>query len=179
MISTAYAAETAGGAAAHGAFYDSPTFWVAISFAIFVVLLAKPVWKFATSALDKKIDEIEASIEEATKLREEAQDLLAGYKRKIADAEKEAEDIVGQARDEAQLLKNRMTTDLEASLERREKLAMDRIAQAENDATAEVRAMTADVALAATRQLLIDNAKDAKADELIDGAIKELPEKLN
>ena len=72
-----------------------------------------------------------------------------------------------------------MTTDLEASLERREKLAIDRIAQAETDATTEVRAMTADIALAATRQLLIDNAKDAKADELIDGAIEELPEKLN
>ncbi|MBT7956815.1 MAG: F0F1 ATP synthase subunit B [Rhodospirillaceae bacterium] len=177
MISTAYAAS--GAAAGQEAFYDSPTFWVALSFVIFVLLLAKPMWKFVTAALDKKIDEIEASIEEAAKLREEAQDLLAGYKRKIADAEKEAEDIVNQARDEAQALKNRMTTDLEASLERREKLAIDRIAQAETDATTEVRAMTADIALAATRQLLIDNAKDAKADELIDGAIKELPEKLN
>ncbi len=177
MISTAYAAS--GAAAGQEAFYDSPTFWVALSFVIFVLLLAKPMWKFVTAALDKKIDEIEASIEEATKLREEAQDLLAGYKRKIADAEKEAEDIVGQAREEAQALKNRMTADLEASLERREKLAMDRIAQAETDATTEVRAMTADIALAATRQLLVDNAKDAKADELIDGAIKELPEKLN
>ncbi|MDP7601704.1 MAG: F0F1 ATP synthase subunit B, partial [Rhodospirillales bacterium] len=84
-----------------------------------------------------------------------------------------------QARDEALLLKNRMTEDLEASLERREKLAMDRIAQAETDATTEVRAMTADIALAATRQLLVDNTNNTKADELIDGAIKELPEKLN
>ena len=72
-----------------------------------------------------------------------------------------------------------MTADLEASLERREKLAIDRISQAENDATAEVRAMTADLALTATRQLLIDNVKDAKADELIDAAVKELPNKLN
>ena len=177
MISTAYAASE--GATSHSAFYDSPTFWVALAFTIFVVMLAKPMWKFTTTALDKKIDKIEVSIEEATKLREEAQDLLAGYKRKIADAEKEAEDIVAQARDEALLLKNRMTEDLEASLERREKLAMDRITQAETDATTEVRAMTADIALAATRQLLVDNAKHAKADELIDGAIKELPEKLN
>lgn len=177
MISTAYAASAEG--VSQSAFYDSPTFWVAVSFVIFVSIFAKPVWKFATAALDKKIDEIEASIEEATKLREEAQDLLATYKRKIGDAEKEAEDIVGQARDEALALKNRMTEDLEASLERREKLAIDRIAQAEIDATTEVRAMTADVALEATRQLLIANAKDAKGDKLIDGAIKELSEILN
>ena len=177
MISTAYAASAEG--AAHEAFYADPAFWVAIAFVIFVLAFAKPVWKFATVALDKKIDEIEASIEEATKLREEAQDLLASYKRKIADAEKEAEGIVGQARDEAQTLKNRMTADLEASLERREKLAIDRISQAENDATAEVRAMTADLALEATRQLLIDNVKDTKADELIDSAVKDLPNKLN
>jgi|TARA_B100000959_G_scaffold74583_2_gene79266 F-type H+-transporting ATPase subunit b len=177
MISTAYAASE--GATSHSAFYDSPTFWVALAFAIFVVMLAKPMWKFTTTALDKKIDKIKISIEEATKLREEAQDLLAVYKRKIADAEKEAEGIVAQARDEALLLKNQMTEDLETSLERREKLAMDRIAQAETDATTEVRAMTADIALAATRQLLVDNANNTKADELIDGAIKELPEKLN
>jgi F-type H+-transporting ATPase subunit b len=177
MISTAYAASAEG--ASHGSMLDDPAFWVAVAFVVFVVIFAKPVWKFATVALDKKIDEIETSIEEATKLREEAQDLLASYKRKIADAEKEAEAIVGQARDEATALKNRMTADLEASLERREKLAIDRISQAENDATAEVRAMTADLALAATRQLLIDNVKDAKADELIDAAVKELPNKLN
>ena len=176
MISTAYAASEG---ASQAPFYDSPTFWVAISFAIFVLTFAKPVWKFATVALDKKIDEIETSLEEATKLREEAQDLLASYKRKIADAEKEAEDIIGQAREEAQALKNRMTTDLEGSLERREKLAIERIAQAETDATAEVRIMTAELALEATRQLLIDNVKDAKADELIDSAVKDLPNKLN
>ncbi len=177
MISTAYAASAEG--ASHGSMIDDPAFWVAVSFVIFVAIFAKPVWKFATSALDKKIDEIEATIEEATKLREEAQDLLASYKRKIADAEKEAEAIINQAREESQALKNRMTTDLEAALGRREKLAIDRIAQAENDATAEVRAMTADLALEATRQLLIDNVKDAKADELINAAVKELPNKLN
>lgn len=177
MISTAFAATAQG--AAPAPFYDSPSFWVAVSFVIFVLIFAKPIWKFATVALDKKIDEIESSIEEATKLREEAQDLLASYKRKIAEAEKEAENIIGQARDEATALKNRMTADLEASLRRRERLAIDRITQAENDATAEVQAMTADLALEATRQLLVENVKDAKADELINAAVKDLPNKLN
>ncbi len=177
MIGTAYAA-TEG--AAHGApFYHSTSFWVAVAFVILVVSLAKPVWKLVTVALDGKIEEIRSKIEEATKLREEAQDMLASYKRKIADAEKESEDIVTQAREEAKALKDRMTSDLEASLKRREKLAMDRIQQAEIEATAEVRAMTTEIALSATHQLLAENVKGDKADELVNDAIKELPEKLN
>ena len=177
MIAQVYAAGAEN--ATPEAFYADPAFWVAVAFIIFVLIFAKPVWKFASVALDKKISEIETSIEEATKLREEALDLVTNYKRKIVDAEKEAEAIISQARDEALAMKSLMTSDLEVSLKRRKKLAMDRIAQAEKDATAEVRAMTADLALAATRQLLIENVTEIKADELIDAAVNELPTKLN
>ena len=176
MMSTAYAATV--GAAQQESFYESPTFWVAVSFVIFVLLVAKPAWKFATSALDKKIGEIEASIEEATKLREEAQDILAGYKRKLAEAEKEAEEIIAAARDEALALRNRMAEELEASVQRREKQAIDRIAQAEADATQEVRNMTADIALNAARHILIDQVKGDKAETLINDSIKDLSEKF-
>ncbi len=177
-MSTAYAA-SAEGAAQAASMWAEPTIWVAVSFVIFVVLFAKPAWNFATSALDKRIVEIESSIEEATKLCEEAQDMLAGYKRKIAEAEQEAEDIVAQARDEAKVLKDRIAMDMETSLKRREKLAMDKIQQAETEATAEVRALTSEIALSAAHQLLADNVKGDKADELVDGAIQELPENWN
>ncbi len=156
----------------------SPAFWVAVAFVVFVLIFAKPVWKFVTKALDAKITDIEVSIEEAAKLREEAQDLLASYKRKLVDAEKEAETIISQAREEALALKIRMTDDLEASLERREKLAMERISQAENDATVEITTMTSDIALTAARQLLIENIDESKGDELIDSAIQDLEKRL-
>jgi F-type H+-transporting ATPase subunit b len=161
------------------AFYDNPGFWVAVAFVIFVLIFARPVWRFSVKSLDKRINEIETSIEEATKLREEAQDLLASYKRKLASAEKEAEEIIGQAREEALGLKTQMAKDLEISLNRREKLALDRISQAENDATSEVKTMITDVALAATRQLLIENIDNTKADELINKSIIDLSNKLN
>ncbi len=177
MIPNAYASTTSG--ILPQTIFASPAFWVAIAFVIFVLICAKPIWKFTVKALDSKISEIEASIEEATNLRDEAQDLLAGYKRKLADAEQQAEAIVNEARKEALALKTRMTNDLEASLDRREKLAIDRIAQAENDATAEVKAMTADIALTATRQLLIENINDKKADALINSSIEDLSKKLN
>ncbi len=178
MISSAIS-QTADGAGQAGSVLNNPSLWVAISFILFLALIAKPGWRFITSSLDKKIDEIRAKIEEATKLREEAQDILAAHKRKLSDAEKEADDIINQAREEAQTLRKTLTEDLENALQRREKLAMDRIAQAETDAQEEVRALTTEIALAAARGLLADAVQNDKADTLIDEAIKELPEKLN
>jgi len=157
----------------------SPAFWVAVAFVVFILIFAKPIWKFTTRTLDSRITDIEESIEEATKLREEAQDLLASYKRKLIDAEKEAETIINEAREEALALKIRMTDDLEKSLERREKLAKERISQAENDATAEISTMTSEVALTAARQLLIENIDESKGDELIDFSIQDLSKRLN
>ena len=112
-------------------------------------------------------------------MREEAQDILAAHKRKLSDAEKEADDIINQAREEAQILRTKLTQDLEIALQRREKLAMDRIAQAEADAQEEVRMLTTDIALEAARSLLADTVQNVMADALINDAIKEIPEKLN
>ena len=72
-----------------------------------------------------------------------------------------------------------MTQDLELALERREKSAIERISQAENDATAEVKILAADIALNATQRLLIESINDDKADSLIDSSIAELEKKLN
>ncbi len=177
MISRAYAA-TSDNLIANSIFI-SPSFWVAIAFIVFIVIFTRPIWRFITKALDKKIEEIETSIEEATNLRKEAQDLLASYKRKLADAEQEAKTIVNEARKEASNLKNQMTQDLELSLERREKSAIERISQAENDATAEVKILAADIALNATQRLLIESINDDKADALINSSIAELEKKLN
>jgi len=176
IIGTAQAATTG---ATTVPFWHSPTFWVAVSFVILVALLFKPAWRFTTKALDDKIAEIQSRIEEATQLREEAQNLLATTKRKLTEAEKEGELIIAAAREEAQVLRQRMTDDLETTLKRREKQAMDRIAQAENDATAEVRAIAADIAIDATNTLLVSEVRGDKAASLIDDAISDLPDKLN
>ena len=178
MISSAIA-QTADSVEQAGSILNNPSLWVAISFILFLILIAKPAWTFITSSLDKKIDEIRAKIEEATKLREEAQDILAAHKRKLSDAENEADDIIRQAREQAQTLKTKLTEELEEALQRREKLAMDRIAQAETDAQEEVRALTTDIALAAARGLLADEVQNDKAEALVNDAIRELPEKLN
>ena len=178
MISTVFA--QAVNSAEHTiSVWDNPTLWVAISFLIFLITFARPTWRFITDILDKKITEIIEKIEVAMKLREEAQDILAAHKRKIAEAEKETGEIIAQAREEAQALRVRLNIELEASLKRREQMAADRIAQAEADAIKSVRALTADIALNAAGELLAETLKGERGEKLVEQAIKELPDNLN
>jgi F-type H+-transporting ATPase subunit b len=161
------------------AFLTSPETWVAAAFILFVVLVWKPVSKVVVSALDDRAARIEKELSEATRLRDEAQALLTQYQQKHRDALKEAEGIVAQARSEAERLSQQAARDLETALKRREELAMQRIAQAEQQAAADVRAAAVDVAIAATQRLLKEKVDGAKGDALIDQAIKELPAKLH
>lgn len=178
MISSAFAQTTSTPELA-ASNWDNPSLWVAVSFFLFVIILARPAWKFVVGSIDEKIQEIRIKIEEATKLREEAQDILAANKRKVANAEKEAGEILAQAREEAQLIKSRLAEEMEQLLKRRQQMASDRISQAEAEAIEAVRLMTVDIALNATEQILSENIKGEQGKTLIDNAIKELPEKLN
>jgi len=155
------------------------SFWVAVAFVIFVVLAWRPLKKAMVTALDDRTERIRRDIDEAARLREEAQALLAGYKRKQRDATAEAEEILNHARTEAERFKEQAATDLENLLARREQQAMDRIAQAEAQATAEVRALAVDLAVAATRRLLTDNAGGDTAARLIDDSIQQIGDKLH
>ena len=156
-----------------------PEFWVAVAFVVFVVLAWKPLAKMVTAGLDDRSAKIRIDLERAAKLREEAQALLAEYQKKQRDALKEAEGIVAAARAEAERLSAQAAADLEASLKRREQLAMQRIAQAEQQALAEVRGAAVDAAMAAAGKLLAEKLDPSRQDALIDSAIKELQGKLN
>ena len=174
MISTAYAST---GAAEP--FYYDPTFVVALAFVITFVLFGKKMWAAISGALDDRSEQIRASIEEATQLREEAQAKLAEFERKQHEALKEAETIVSRAKDEAARLTVEAAEKLEVSLKRSEQMAKDRIAQAEAQAIAEVRALAVDVAIGATEKLLSDGMTAKKSDAVINEAIKDLGAKLN
>ncbi len=161
------------------AFLQEPTFWVLVAFVIFIGAAGRPLVRLITAGLDKRADKISDDLEEAEILRKEAQDLLASYQRKQRDALKEAEDILQNAKEEADRMAVQGRENLEASLERRRKLALERIAQAEAKALDAVRAKTIDLALDATREFLAKELKGKQADTLIDKAIKELPDKLH
>jgi F-type H+-transporting ATPase subunit b len=156
-----------------------PAFWVAVGFILFAVLVGPKLVKVITAALDERSAKIAAELERAVKLREEAQNLLAQFQRKHRDAMKEADEIITHAKDEAERLAKQAQIDLEATVKRREQLAVQNIAQAEAQAMQEVRTLAVDVAIAATAKLLTEKLDGARTDALIDNAIKELPSKLN
>lgn len=141
------------------------------------------VWRPAKRAvlglLDGRADKIRAELDNANRLKEEAQATLAGYQRRQRDALEEAERIVEHARQEADRLRKQAVLALEEQLQRREAQAMERIAQAERAAAAAVRDAASDAAIAAARQVIADTLDTGAAARLIDDAIGELPGKLN
>jgi F-type H+-transporting ATPase subunit b len=156
-----------------------PEFWLAIAFVIFVAVMAKPLGGKIAAALDSRANAIARELEEAGKLRDEAQALLASYQRKSRDALKEAEQILANAEAEARRIREDAAAQLEGALKRREQLAMDKIAQAEARAVEDVRNAAVDVALAATRELIEKNLDADQSKALVEGAIKDLPKRLH
>jgi len=156
-----------------------PEFWILVAFVVVIVLLWKPAGRAVTKALDDRAEKIRLDLDRAAKLRTDAQNLLAEYQQKQRDALKDAEAILAQAKADAERLSAQAAADLEASLKRREQMALQRIAQAEQQALAEVRAAAVDIAIAATGKLLSEKLDAAQQDALVDGAIKELQGKLN
>ena len=161
------------------AFLENPETWVAISFVVFLVALFKPIRNMLTSKLDGRTEAIKSELDEAQRLREEAQHTLAEYQRKQRDALKEAEGILAEAREEAGRIETAAAARTEDLLRRREQQALDMIAAAEAQALADVRGLAADVAIEATRQLLTDAASGDGGDALVDEAIEDISTKLN
>jgi len=155
-------------------------FWVAASFFIFIgILVYVGVHKKIAEALDHRRDRIKAELDEARRLREEAQALLAHYRQKQKEAEGEAAAILTSAKADAE----RMATEAEAKMSefvaRRTKMAEAKIAQAESQALADVRAAAADAAVTAAERILKDSAKGTLADNLLASGIEDVKNKLN
>lgn len=161
-------------------FFHQPENWVAISFLLFVGLLVYlKVPAIIARMLDERSAKIARELAEARKLREEAQSLLASYQKKRVDAEKDAADIIEQARKEAEAYTAEAGRKLAETLERRTKQAEQKIAQAEAAAIKEVRTVATDIAVAAAGQLLGDAVKGAKGDGLIADSIAAVKRRPN
>ncbi len=158
----------------------SAELWVAVAFVIFVAILAKyGVFSSLTSALDTRGERIRAELEEARRLKEEAQKLVAEYKRRQREAEAEAEAIITMAKAEAERLATETKQKLEDLIVRRTKMAEQKIASAEQQAIADVRAAAADAAVKAAEVLLTANVVGETADRVLASAVSDVKAKLN
>jgi F-type H+-transporting ATPase subunit b len=150
-----------------------------VSLIILVAVIYKPLSKIVLGALDGHAAKVRAELEEARRLRDEAQSLLAEQQRKVAAGKDQAQAIVAQARAEAERQTRRHHLELEASLQRRTEQAMDRIAREEARALQEVRARAATLAIRTTEQLLTEQLDGRRAQALLDDAIAEVGSKLS
>ena len=161
-------------------FLAEPEFWVAVGFVIFVgVLVYVGVPKMLLDALDDRAKRVQAELDEARRLKEEAQTLLAEYKAKQRQADEEAAAIIEGAKAEAERIAAESKIKMEDFVARRTKMAETKIAQAEAQAIADVRAAAADAAVSAAEKILTDSVKGKVADELITRGIGDVKSKLN
>ena len=155
-------------------------FWVAVAFVIFVAGLGYlGVHKMVAKSLDDRAANIKAELDEARRLKDEAAALLAEYQRKRQQAEGEAQEIIAGAKAEADRLAVEAKAKIEEFVARRTKMAETKIAQAEAQATADVRAAAADAAIAAAEKILTAETKGKLAGELIAKGIEDVRKKLN
>ncbi|MEO3998391.1 F0F1 ATP synthase subunit B [Mesorhizobium sp. CAU 1732] len=156
------------------------TFWATVGLFIFLaIVIYAGVPAMVAKSLDARADKIRNELEEARRLREEAQQLLAEYQRKRKEAEQEAGDIVAAAKREATMLVAEAKKNTEDYVARRTVLAEQKIAQAERDAVNEVRSSAVDVAIAAAGRILADRV-DTKADAaLFKSALDDVKARLN
>lgn len=173
--------EAPGGEAAtmeHEGFLQDPHSWVLFSAILFVAV----VWKMGRApilkALDGRSARIKAELEEAERLKNEAQKLLAEYQQKQKDAAATAQKIIDNAHESVALLKKDAEAKLSENLKRREALLLERIQRAEAAAVQELRLQAADIAAKAAEQLLAD-AMGKNGTKLVNQAIDELPARLN
>ena len=153
-------------------------FWVAVAFVIFIALVYKPALKAIGGMLDDRARRIKADLDEARRLREEAERLIADYRKKQSEGAGEAEAIIARARDEALRLKSEGEANLDAAFKRREKAALEKIAQAEAQAMAEVRNEAVDIAVAAARRILTEGLDAERGAALIGQSIQELGQRF-
>jgi F-type H+-transporting ATPase subunit b len=155
-------------------------FWVAVAFVAFLLILAYyKVPALIAKALDDRADAIRKELDEARRLREEAQSLLADYQRKHRNAGQEAEAIVEQARREAEAFSGETRKALAETVERRRRQAEEKIARAEAQAVEDVRAAAVDMAIAAAERILREKAAGPSGAALIDESIRTIKGRLN
>lgn len=156
------------------------TMWATIALLIFVaIMLYIKVPAMVSKSLDKRAERIRGELDDARRLREEAQSLLAEYQKKRKEAEQEAAEIVEAARREAAMLAEEAHKRTEDYVARRTTLAEQKIGQAEREAIAEVRSSAVDLAVEAARQVLAAKVDGKAGAELFKASLNEVKAKLN
>ncbi len=153
--------------------------WIAIGMVVFfAILIRAKVPGLAMKALDDRGAKIQAELNEALRLREEAQALLVSIKHEREAAERLGAEIIANAEADAKRMRAEAQARLEDQIERRRAMAERRIANAEVQAALDVKAAAANAAADLAERLLADRLSGMTSDPLIDRAVADLAGKL-
>jgi F-type H+-transporting ATPase subunit b len=158
---------------------QNTNFWVAVSFTVFVLGTIKFAGKKITGALDAKIASIKSEIETAEKLKADTEALLADYQAKQRDAEIEAQRIIEDAKSAALGIQQMAEADLAEAMTRREAQLTERLKMLEEQTIADIQNHAAELALQATREIVVNTMDQKSGDRLIDQAIASVAKHLN
>lgn len=164
----------------YGSILEDTNLWVLVGFVIVLAIFAwQGVFKRVGGFLDGRALTIQEQLDEARSIREEAQKVLADYQKRQREAEAEVEDIIALAKSDAKAMRAEAQRRMEEQVARRTAAAHDRIARAEAQAMAEVRAQTADLAIDAAREIIKARTDGSAQKALLDRAISDVRGKLN
>lgn len=160
-------------------FYAEVEFWIGMAFVLSVCVLFKPLYSYIKQAMQNRVNKVIEDIDEAAKLRDDAQNLLADYQRRFINAEKEAEQILEQSRKNMRNIKNKEITELKIDLSNKEKEANRRIAAANTKATDEINAYAGRISVELASKAINTYLQTTDKSRLIDEAINELDKFAN
>jgi F-type H+-transporting ATPase subunit b len=159
-------------------FFGEPRNWVLIAFILFFLIFGRKLWAALAALLDDRAAKVRAELDEAARLRQEAEAMLRDAEKRRKEALREAQALIAGAKTEAERVAAAAAAEAEASAKRREQMAVDRIAAAEKAAVDEVRLTAAEVATVAARQVIAEGLSAEADAHLIDHAITQLPSAL-
>ncbi|MFL6816966.1 MAG: ATP F0F1 synthase subunit B [Bradyrhizobium sp.] len=160
--------------------FAEPEFWVAVAFVILMGVFAYfGIHRTVLTTLDHRSARIKSELDDARRLKDEAAKLLAEYQARSASAEREAQDIIAGAKADAERIAAEAKIKTEDFVARRTRTAESKIALAEAQAVADVRAAAADAAVSAASTILLQSVKGDVANDLLSRGIAEVREKLN
>ena len=159
--------------------FENPETWVLVAFIIFVGLVFKKAYRFITLNLDERAEKIRSELEEAARLREEAQALLSEYQRDHRGLETEVARILEEAREEGKQIILLAEEKLKGQLAQKEAQAQENMKHAETQVLEHIRSIASILTVTATAELIRKNLSSEKASHLLDVSIDEVAEKLS
>jgi F-type H+-transporting ATPase subunit b len=159
-------------------FFGEPRNWVLIAFILFFLIFGRKLWAALAGMLDDRAAKVRAELDEAARLRQEAEAMLRDAEKQREEALRDAQALIAGAKTEAERVAAAAAAEAETAAKRREQMAMDRIASAEKAAVDEVRLTAVEVATSAARQVIGEGLTADADGRLIDHAIAQLPSAL-